>query len=96
MEEIERCRVSRTLQGSKLYRKGMVFDAKIKQIPSEILQEVRMNTGTVEVLSYKTNEPPPVPVVEEKEPAPVIEEKETVPVEKRKEPTKRTKKLLVR
>lgn len=91
MEAIEAVRVKTTLKaGGNKWRKGStIFKTTKKPIPQDLLMEVRLKTGTVEVLRRETTPPTPPsssspePVKKEKQPS------EETPSEKTKKETKK-------
>jgi hypothetical protein len=58
--DVERVKVKTTVKcGEKIYLAGMVYK---EPVPTDLIDEVRHNTGTVEVVAV----PPSPPVVEDK------------------------------
>jgi hypothetical protein len=70
--KIEEVRLKVNLKGNQYWEKGLVVKAPI---PAELLQEVKLNTGTVEVLKYAKEEPIPAPV---SEPVPELKVKKLI------------------
>jgi len=79
--DVEKVKVLVALKcGLKTYKKGMIYS---EPIPDDLIQEIRRNTGTVEVLSRRGSTAPDESQV--KQEAPVEKDKVEPPVEKDKE-----------
>ena len=68
--KIEEVRLKVNLKGNQYWEKGLVVKAPI---PAELLQEVKLNTGTVEVLKFSQEEPSTV-----SEPVPELKVKKLI------------------
>lgn len=74
-----------TLKGKDIWEKGLILDSEQAPIPSDILEEIRLETGTVRVIKEKPADDQEVVeepvVVDEEEPIPEKSEPETIVVE---------------